>query len=247
VGQQQQQQQQQQLQLQLQQERQTHVCRMDQLQHRVQQVELLLQAQSRGLVAQAQTAAQSVVVQNGKIEEVGKMQRSLGSRLEALTRTTRALRSASKTTPPASPAGTVRTPQQKRNYSQFVRPTPSPVPTPNQQGSLKTKPILVVKPAWGKEELHSKRGQAESTLRAQHGANVEKEIAKMRHDSGYVPGTTKFFRSASALEWIMEAEHAQRILRVGVRDRSCINQLFSRCFVNVDGNIELHSRGFIVD
>ena len=120
------------------------------------------------------------------------MQRSLGSRLEALTRTTRALHSASKTTPPASPAGTVRTPQQKRNYSQFVRPTPSPVPTPNQQGSLKTKPILAVKPAWGKEELHSKRGQAESTLRAQHGANVEKEIAKMRHDSGYVPGTTKF-------------------------------------------------------
>jgi hypothetical protein len=45
----------------------------------------------------------------------------------------------------------------------------------------------------------------------------------------------------------MEAEHAQRILRVGVRSRSCVNQLFSRCFVNVDGNIELHSRGFIVD
>ena len=235
----QQQQQQQQLQLQLQQERRT--------QHRVRQVELLLQAQSRGLVAQAQVAAQSAVVQNGKIEEVGKVQRSLGSRLEALTRTTRALHSASKTTPPASPAGSVRTPQQKRNYSQYVRPTPSPIPTPNQQGSLKNKPILVVMPEWGKEELHSKRGQAESKLRAKHGTNVEEEIAKVRRDSGYVPGTANFFRSASALEWIMEAEHAQRILRVGVRSRSCVNQLFSRCFVNVDGNIELHSRGFIVD
>jgi hypothetical protein len=102
-------------------------------------------------------------------------------------------------------------------------------------------------PEWGKEELHSKRGQAENTLRAQHGANVEEEIAKMRHDSRYVPGTANFFQSASALEWIMEAEHAQRILRVGVRNRFCVNQLFSSCFVNVDGNIELHPRGFIVD
>ena len=117
----------------------------------------------------------------------------------------------------------------------------------NQQGSLKNKPILVVMPEWGKEELHSKRGQAESTLRAQHSGNVEEEIAKMRHDSRYVPGTAKLFQSASALEWIMEAEHTQRILGVCVRNRSCINQLFSSCFVNVDSNIELHPRGFVVD
>ena len=65
----------------------------------------------------------------------------------------------------------------------------------NQQGSLKNKPILVVMPEWGKEELHSKRGQAESTLRAQHSGNVEEEIAKMRHDSRYVPALRSVFTS----------------------------------------------------
>ena len=170
------------------------------------------------------------------------MQRSLGCRLESLTRTTRNPPLRFQEHAPGQPSWHCSYSTAKIQLLPICEPY-----SLNQQGSLKNKPILVVMPEWGKEELHSKRGQAESTLRAQHSGNVEEEIAKMRHDSRYVPGTAKLFQSASALEWIMEAEHTQRILGVCVRNRSCINQLFSSCFVNVDSNIELHPRGFVVD
>ena len=76
------------------------------------------------------------------------------------------------------------------------------------------------------------------------GAEVTKEVTRMRHDRGYAPLEGRFYQRVAALGFTLEQEHAARILRhFGAGNRSGFP--FLPAEQTTDGHLLFRSRGFM--
>ena len=86
------------------------------------------------------------------------------------------------------------------------------------------------------------RGRAVRNLM---GAEVTKEVTRMRYDRGYVPLKGRFYQRVAALGFTLEQEHAARILRhFGAGNRTCF-QFLPAEQTTTDGHLLFRSRGFM--